>query len=799
MFRNYLKSAWRSLFRNKSATFINIFGLSAGICSCIFIFMYVKNEWSYDAHHSKADRIFRVTSDVTMGGNFDQLSRSSFALGPMLVEEYPEVERAVRVFKGGKQTFWYGEDVYQYQHFFYTDEDFFEIFDYEFIDGDPKTALEDVHTIVISDEIANTVFGKTHGIVGEQLKFAKNHYKITGVFRYHPDNSHLHAQAFLPLKTLPSDLTNKLKDDWFYMSQSNYLLFRDNLAHIGFEDKMADFSERHIQPCLKLHDVKGNLLFHLQPLREIHLTNHYKYDDAEVTNKAYIYIFSAVALFILLIACINYMNLATAKASKRARETGIRKTTGAGRSQLIIQFLTESILISLFAIVLALAMVELLLPIFNDLTGKTLSFSFYRDLYFVGFLLVLLFLTGFVAGFYPAFVLSGFKPISLMKPNSGTSKTDKNIRKTLVVIQFAISSILIISTYFVYSQMQYMKNKDVGFDKEAVMVIKVPVADSSFVHRLPEIRQELLANPAVKLVSGGNGIPGSGTGTVFHYVTYKGERNDMWINFMHVDYDYLNLMGLTIKEGRFFSRDYATDSTQAFVVNEAAIQQFGWYDLEDLMLENALGVQGKIVGIVKDFHYTSLHKPIEPLVFLLQRKIPGYLLVKIDKENMGQTITYVEKYWKQFSRKFPMEYFFLDDHFDLQYKSEEKMLTIFTFFTILTIIIACLGLYGLASYSVEIRTREIGIRKVMGAEIRDIVFLINKDFIPLIFIALLLAFPIAWYLMNTWLRDFAFRIPVTPWPFISAGGLAIVIAVVTISVQAIKAAKSNPVDALNYE
>ena len=799
MIRNYIKTAWRSLLRNKSATFINIFGLSAGICSCLFIFMYVKNELSYDKHHSKADRIFRVTSDVTMGGNFNSLSRSSFSLSPMLLEEYPEVERAVRVMKGGKQTFWYDDEAFQYEHFFFTEPDFFQIFDYEFIEGDSKTALEDVHAIVISDEMAHHIFGKTQGVVGEQLKFTKNHYIVSGVFRYKPDVSHLKVHAFFSLQSLSQELISRLKDDWFYMSQSNYLLFRDNNAHIGFEEKLADFSERHIQPWLKVHDVTGDLLYHLQPLRDIHLNNHYKYDDAEVTNKAYIYIFSAVALFILLIACINYMNLATAKSSRRARETGIRKTTGASRKQLIFQFLTESVLISVFAIVLALAMVELLIPGFNALTGKSLVFSFYSDPYFLIFLFVLLFVTGIVSGFYPAFVLSGFKPISLMKPDTGSSGRGGNIRKVLVVVQFAISSILITCTYFVYSQMQYMKNKDVGFDKEAVMVVKVPVADSSFVHRLPEIRNELVANPSIEMVSGGNGIPGSGTGTVFHYVTYKGERNDMWINYMHVDYDYPDLLGLSLKEGRFFSRELSSDSTQAFVVNEAAINQFGWHDTEDLVLENALGVKGKIIGVIRDFHYASLHKPIEPLVFMLQQKIPGLMLVKVSRENMSATTAFVEQTWKKFSRKYPMEYFFLDDHFDLQYRAEEKMLTVFTFFSILTIIIACLGLYGLASYSVEVRTREIGIRKVMGAGVGDILLLINKDFAPLIIIALLIAFPVSWYTIDIWLRDFAYQILITPWPFIATGVMAVVIAVGTISIQALKAAWSNPVDALKYE
>ncbi|MFN3529489.1 MAG: ABC transporter permease [Bacteroidia bacterium] len=799
MLKNYFKVAWRSLFRNKVATFINIFGLSAGICSCLFIFLYVNNELSYDAHHTKANRIFRITSDVTMGGNFDKLSRSSFSLGPMLVEEYPEVERAVRVLKAGKQTFWKDDQVYQQEQFFYTDVDFFEIFDYDFIEGDPKSALADVHTIVISDEIAKQVFGKTNGLIGEHLKFAKNHYKITGVFRYRPNVSHLDIKAFLPIKNLPHDLLEKLKSDWFYMSQSNYVLFREVKDHIGFEKKLEDFSERHIKPWLELHDVKGNLIYHLQPLREIHLTNHFKYDDAEVTNKSYIYIFSAVALFILLIACINYMNLATAKASKRARETGIRKANGASRKQLIFQFLSESLLISIFAILLALALVELLIPVFNELSGKSLSLSFYKDLHFLAFLGCLLLLTGLISGFYPAFVLSGFKPIQLLKPNASSSSIEKYIRKGLVVVQFAISSALIVCTYIVYSQMHYMKNKDVGFDKEAIMVIKVPIADSSFVNRVAEVRSELEANSAIKLVSGSNGIPGSGTGSLFHYITYQGERNDMWMNYMHVDYDFQNLMGLKLKEGRFFSIEFNTDSSQAFVVNETAINQFGWQDTESLLLENAFGVKGKIIGVVEDFHYTSLHKPIEPLVFLLQNKIPSYLLVKMNKEEMANTIAFVENRWKLFSKKFPMEYFFLDDHFDKQYRAEKKMLTIFTFFSILTIIIACLGLYGLAAYSVENRTKEIGIRKVMGAETSSILILINKEFMPLILIALIIALPAAWFSMEHWLLDFAFRIPIVPWPFLGATILAICIAIGTISLQALKAAWSNPVDALKYE
>lgn len=798
MFKNYLKTAFRNIIRNKVSSVINITGLAIGIASCILIFLYVQNELSYDKHHKNAGRIFRITTDFTLSGQFDRFALSSFMLAPTLKEDYAEIDEATRIMPIGKQTVWYEDKMYNEEKVYYADSNHFDVFSYEFLKGDQKNALNKPRSIVLSEAMAQKYFGNENPI-GKNLKFTKNTFTVTGVIKDNGNRSHINPNALLSISTLDSNFINSVKVDWFRMTTYTYIMFKDATQRNGFENKLKQFYKEHIEPFTKEYNVSSSIDLKLQPLKEIHLSSSHLYDLEENGNASYVYIFSFVAFFILLIACINYMNMATAHASKRAKEVGIRKVLGASRKQLLWQFLGESILITLFALSIALVMVELFLPVFNALTGINFKSDYLANIRFLPLLIFIVVLVGLLGGSYPAIFLSAFKPLDVLKSQKAPRGGSALLRKSLVVIQFAISTALVVGTLIVWSQMDFMKNKDLGFNKEQVLALRIPGGDTSLARKIPMIKEELLRNAKVKKVAVSGGIPGESTGRLLFFVTKEGKKEEKAMPFMFVDYDYLDMLELQIAKGRNFSRDYQTDKMNAFLINEAAAKFLGFKEPLGQELENGFGFKGKVVGLVKDFHYASLHKEIEPLILMLAPQPGGFLLSKIAPDNISSTVGFIENKWKEFDPKHPVEYFFLDQNFDQQYRKEEKMLTIFGYFSGLTIFIACLGLFGLASYTAEQRTKEIGIRKVNGASLQDITFLFVKDFIKLVAIALIIAWPLSWYVMHRWLEDFAYRIEITPLSFIIAGILALAIALITVSFHAIRSARTNPVKSLRYE
>ncbi len=800
MLQNYFKIALRNLYRNKVYTAINITGLAVGIASCILIFLFIQDELNYESHFTRSDRIVRIASELNTDAGQDRIVITPAALAPALVADFPDVEHVTQLARPGLQTLWIEEKSYNVDDLLFADSVFFKIFDYEIVAGDIETMLDKPKTLVLSETLAEKLFGDSQQAMGQMVTFSNGPYVVTGVYR-DKGHSHIKASGFMSRSTLDAVLPEDIRlRHWFALNRFTYVQLPSEDQIPAFQEKLHTFSERRVNPWLEENRLSGAMQFIVIPLKEIHFDTVFsnEFDLSPSGNPAYIYIFGLVALFVLLIACINYMNLATARSSKRAKEVGLRKVVGAYRSQIIGQFIGESLLITFVAVVLALALTQILIPTFNELTGKQFGANFFVQPMVLLALAGIIIFVGVVAGSYPAFFLSGFKPAEVLKSDKSPKGGSATLRRGLVILQFTISLILIIGTIVVFSQMNYLRNRDLGFNKEQIMVIDIPGGDSTLVKRLPTIKQQLLANPNIELVSNTRDIPANILSKLLMLVEAEDKMREKTTDMMFVDYDFLDLMGIELKEGRNFSKATGTDLKGALIINETAARKFGW--------QNPIGKRiqvddwdAKVIGVIKDFHVRSLHTEMEPLVIALTPVSPGYLLARLKPDNMQATIGFVEEKWQAFDPKHPMEYFFLDEHFDEQYRAEEKMLTVFGYFAGLTIFIACLGLFGLASFTTEQRTKEIGIRKVLGSSTSSIVLLISKDFALLVFVAILLAVPVAWYGMDKWLQDFAYRTELSWWIFASAGAAAMIIALLTVSLQAVKAALQDPVKAIRTQ
>lgn len=794
MLKNYFKVAWRNLVRHKGYSAINIIGLATGISACILIFLYVQDELTYERHFSQAGRIVRIISDVNFQGQVDKIARTPLPLAQALQQDYPEVEQTARLLPAPKQPLWIGEEAFTEENLIFADSTFFQIFDYDFVQGDRLTALHEPKTIVLSEELAVKYFGGAEQAMHQTVQFTRNPHKVTGVFR-NPGHSHLKASAFLSANTL----RNTPQDNgWLALGWFTYVLLKEPGQQTALQDKLGDFYTRRVEPWFKENDLNASIAFSVQPLRDIHFATDYTYDLSPAGNRSYLYIFGFVAVFILLIACINYMNLATARSANRAREVGMRKVVGAQRLQLIWQFMGESVLMTVLALVFALGLVEMLLPVFNSLTDKSFSFRYFLDGPFLLVLGLIVVLVGVVAGSYPAFFLSGFKPVEVLKSDKGPQGNSTALRQALVVTQFTISLILIIGTLVVFSQMDYLKNKDLGFNKERILAIDLPGGDTTLHNKLQVIKTEFLQHPNIEKVSTTAYVPGEQTARLLTLIeTAEGTMEEKGMPVMFVDYDFFELMGIQVVEGRNFQQEITTDLKGAFMVNEAAVEWMNWKNPLGKKMQMA-DWDGKVIGVVKDFHYASLHNPLEPLVLAVAPETQGYLLARLQPTDMPATLRFIEEKWEAFAPRHPMEHFFLDENFDKQYRAEEKMLLVFGYFSILTILIACLGLYALASFTAEQRTKEIGVRKVMGASAASLVYLLTRDFARLVLIAATVAFPLAWYAMHRWLENFAYRIPISWWIFGLAVLLGLVVAVLSVGYQALKVAYANPVRSLKH-
>lgn len=807
MIRNYLKIALRNLLKNKAYSFINIAGLALGLTCCLLITMYVVDELSYDHFHKNADRIYRINADLKFGGHDYVLAVVSDPMGHTLVKDYPQVKNAVRFREQGSFLVKKGAENLKETRVIFADSTLFDVFSFPLIYGDPKTALAAPNTVVITESTARKYFNKVD-VMGETLLLDdETNYKITGVIKDIPKNSHIQFDFFLAMAGLEESKQN----NWLSHNFNTYLLLEEGAKIEQLAAEMDKVVEKYVGPMaqqlmqITMDEFRksGNYLnYTFIPLTDIHLHSNRTAELSPNGNIQYVYIFSAVALFVLLIACINFMNLATARSAGRAREVGIRKVMGSLKSSLIGQFLTESVVMALLSLVLAVAGVWLLLPWFNQLSGKEMALGAFVNAAIVPVLLLFVVATGLLSGSYPAFFLSSFRPVNVLKGRLSQHAKGGGLRSALVVFQFITSVLLIIGTIVIYRQLNYIQTKQLGFNKEQVLIINDAYALGD---QLSAFKEEALRETGVV------------SGTISSYLPVPSSRSDSPIfpspvpdqtkavatQQWRVDHDYIKTMGMEMSQGRDFSKDFLSDST-AVIINEAAARLLNFDNpvgQHIYSLQNTIdGKMDKyeVIGVVKNFHFESLRSNISPVVFFLASS-RGNISFRLNSDDITGTINRIQSKWRSMAAGQPFAYTFMDESFDQMYRAEQRIGNIFISFAILAIFIACLGLFGLSAFMAEQRTREIGIRKVLGASVSNIVAMLSKDFLKLVLIATVIAFPIAWWGMSKWLEDYAYRTEISWWIFALAGVVAVLIALATVSFQAFRAAVSNPVDSLKIE
>jgi len=795
MIKNYIKIAFRNLWRHKSFSLINIIGLAVGMTACLLIMMYVRFELSYDNFHAKGDQIYRLNVDIKSSATETmKLAVGSAPMGPALKGDFPEILESTRLFGGGMLVK-VNDRIFQEDKVFYAEPSLFKVFSLQMVKGDPAQALNNPYSLVITESTAKKYFGSDDPMGKTILVENKYPSTVTGVIKDIPVNSQLQCDMLYSVSTLEKMYPGRL-EQWGNFGNFTYLLLGKGTDATRLQAKFPAFLKRHINETDRKNGEDYALF--IEPLKDAYMDT--REWAGETGSKSNIYIFSIIASFILLIAAINFINLTTARATERAKEVGIRKVIGAMRSQLTGQFLGESIVISLISFLFAVGLVSLLLPQFNQLAGKEICPNIFAHGY-IFILFVISLAIGLAAGFYPALALSAFKPIVVLKGRFSTSSKGTLLRKGLVIFQFTISIILIVGTLVVYNQLKYMRSQPLGFDKDQMLMLNFGGDDK--VHAsLEEVKNEFKSIPNVLSVTASSGVPGLGNPNAHSEIENKeGTMQPININMYDVDYDFVKTYGMKIIAGRDFSTSFGTDTTKAIVINEATSKALGFSSPAQAVGKkfSQWGRDGQIVGVVKDFHYRSLQENVEPLNFRVNPGNTWAFTLKISAANVPATIAAVQNKWKTLIPQRPFDYSFVDQSFDKQYSTEDRFGTLFLYFSVLAIFISCLGLLGLASYSTLQRTREIGIRKVMGASIFGIVNMLSKEFLLLVIIAAVIAFPLSWYGMHTWLQDFAYKINIGWWVFAIAGMLSVMIAITTVSFQAIRAALANPVKSLRSE
>lgn len=817
MFKNYFKVAFRNLLKRKGFSLINVLGLATGMAVCLLIILFIQNELSFDKQHEKAKDIYRIVLERYYPGRSTSYSIIPQSIGAAIKTEYPEVLESTRLFNlGGNGNFFLriGEKTFEEKSVLAADSNFFRVFTSKILHGDAATALEKPNSAVLNETTAKKYFGSADA-VGKKFETDGNDttqtFIVTAVVADWPDNSHFLFDILISTNTFQF----VRRPNYTGFAAHTYLLLNPNSSYKALETKFPDVIKKYVSPEINrifnqswedFQKAGNGYKYYLQPLTKIHLISDLEAELRPNGSMTAVYIFAIVAVFILFLACINFINLSTARSVERAKEVGIRKTFGSEKKALIGQFLIESVLISFVSMLLAFAFIILLIPVFNTISGKELAVSYFLQPMWILMLVAFVLITGFVAGLYPAFVLSSFNPIMVLKGRFKSNKYGLALRNGLVVFQFAISVILIISTIVVNSQMNYMLGNKLGFKKDHVIVVeRTDLVEDQF----PAFKNELLGISGVEFASGTNTMPGNQNffGTTWQEV---GSKSPMTGRGMVVDEDYDKTLGIELKEGRFFSKEFSTD-TLAVVLNEKAVKELGLKTAIGSRLTSTSeffnGPDGTpytytVIGVVKDFHYHSLHEPISPLVINNSKRFggrSGLLALRVQGDNFKTSLAGIGNVWKKFVKEKPFNYYFLDRSLADQYKAEQTTQRLFTIFSGLAIFIACIGLLGLAAYATQQRTREISIRKILGASEGSIITMLSKDFVKLVLISSAIAFPIAWWGMNKWLQDFAYRVNVGWWIFIVAGVAALLIALFTVSTQALKAAFTSPVKNLRTE
>lgn len=813
MLKNYLKIFFRNIIRYKGYSFINLTGLAAGIACCVLIMFYVQDELSYDRYHEKHDRIYRVERRGVFKGHPFHVPVTAHPTGPALENDFGQIIHAVRLFP--RQVVMKNWNNHRFQETaFFADDSLFKTFTFPLLKGTADSALKEPNSVVLSEKMSEKYFNSKNTL-GQTLSVDWGEHsmdlKVTGILKKIPHNSHFKSDIFISYSTLSALIGEELHT-WLNNSVYTYLLLPEKGAAKELQTQFPAFLEKHMGKTARKFfgkdiDISSIIRFYLRPITDIHLYSTIEWEIEPQGSIKSVYVFTAIAFFVLLIACINFMNLSTARSANRAREVGLRKTVGANRGLLIKQFIGESVFLTILAGIIAILLVELLLPAYNNFSGKELSnVILSQPLSLLVFLGLLLFV-GFISGSYPAFFLSSFQPVKVLKGVT-TSKADRRsllLRKVLVVFQFAISIFLIIGTLIVLKQMNYVKNRNLGFDKEQVLVLRT--RDQALANKNDAFKAELLKNPNILQVAASSNIPGSRAFSD-QGIIREGMSNDEFksICFFDIDEDFIPLLGIEMVGGRNYSKDFPSDQEDGFIINEAAMRAFGWDSPDEAVGERLVQPldidkfhKRTIVGIVKDFHFKSLHQKIEPLLFYMNPKSVSYISIKLKTNDISSTMAHIREKWAEFSPAYTFEYFFFDRHFDRLYRSEERMHTLFKFFTALAIFISCLGLFGLASFTTQQRTKEVGIRKVLGASVANVFIHLSKEFIFWVALANLIAWPVAYFFMSKWLQNFAYKTGMGIGIFILSGLIGLAIALLTVSYQSVKAALAKPVEALKYE
>lgn len=799
MLKNLLKIALRTIAKEKTYSAINILGLTIGITCSLFLLMYILDELSFDRYHKNAENIYRVVSNIKEPDNAFTWAVAQIPLAEEVRDNYPEVVNAVRFFGTGRTLYKNGDKQFYEDNFFLADSTVFDMFNYEFINGDKATALDNSFSLVLTEKVAIKYFATPEEALGKSIQNQQGEeFKITGVLKDVPLNSHFRFDGLISRNTQPG-----YQGSWGNFGVGTYLQLPEGYDLAKMNASLDTIIKEKVNPIFEQYNIV--IGYELQKITDIHLYSKIQ-DEAEAGGDiSYIYIFGVVAAFMLIIACINYMNLATARSANRSKEVGIRKVMGSRRRQLVAQFIAESMVLAIIALVVSMILIYALLPAFNTLANKELPFSYILQPIVLYSLLGVILFVGVVGGSYPAFYLSGFNPVNVLKGKLAAKGGSLVFRKVLVVAQFAISIFMLISTLIVFDQLQFIRNKDLGFDKSRV--IRIELSGRELREKSAVLMERLRQNSEVMSVGMANSSPGQGIGKLLLKVEdNEGKMTDRGVDLFNADFDFIKTLGMTIVQGRDFSRDVASDTTYAVLVNESMVKRMAW--------DNPIGkkfvfqgggpdgtdIEKRVVGVVKDYHQNSLYDVIEPLMIILNYN-QNYIFVRTAEGDVRESLAAIEAGWNEIFPNSIFEYNFLDQDFNSQYKADEKRSQIFTAFSGLTVLIACLGLLGLSAFTTEQRTKEIGIRKVIGAGVSGLVILVSKEFFLLVGIGMILAFPAAWYFTENWLQNFAYRIELEgQWgTFFLSALLAFVITFITVGYHVIRAASANPVSALRDE
>lgn len=798
MIRNYIKTAWRSIFRNRMYSFINVLGIAIGLAAFWLIALFVTDELSYDRHYANADRIVRLAQHTKWNGNELHQATSSAPFAPALRNAFPEIENAARIDLEGGGILSYQDKKFKQDDIIWADNSLLSIFGYEFLYGTAKDALAQPQTIVLTETLAEKLFGTADKALNQTVNIdGNNPNRVTGVIKDIPANSHLRFSA------VRAAGTGFDRDGWQDFHVYTYLQLKPGIDPKTLESKLPPFAAQTIQKLMNVPDYK----MELQPLTSIHLYSALDFEIGSNGSISRVYMLIGIGMLVLVIAIINYINLATVRSSARVKEIGVRKVIGSGKKNIAGMFITEAILVTMIAAAIAVFIVQLVLPLFNQVAAKTLTIWQFGMAETLVCLLLFSVITGIIAGVYPSFILANFKTIPALKGQTGSRTSSIYFRKSLVVFQFVVSVVLISGSIVIYQQLQYVSHSDLGFNRDQVLTFHID--DRGVRGQVPVIKEKLLQNTAIQgVAAAGNPIGNNNLGGMgYRFETPGGgfTTQTTMAQELMIDADYIPTMDITMLEGRNFSTAMPSDKYGSALINETLMKKLGWTTAVGKRLQfrimDTVQIQRVIVGVIKDFHTYSLQHSIEPLVMVMPpvATMEDNLYVKLAKGKISEGLAYLDQVYKQFDKENATEYHFLNQNFAKQYEAEEKQGTIALIFTVLAVAIACLGLFGLAAFTVAQRTKEIGVRKVLGANVLNIVQLLSKDFIWLISIAAVIAFPLAWYAMSKWLENFAYRMELSFTVFIYAAIIAAVIALVTISFQTIKAALASPVRSLKNE